>query len=75
VMSFIAGQKRKRGSTTAAGVRPSGVTSERLVVKPLDEARGHTGYLTFARRIVGEEEALEEVPLQPLEPAPPELQS
>ena len=70
-----AGQKRKRGGPAAAGVGASPVTSEKLVVKPVEEARGHTGYLTFARRIVEQEEDLEAVLPDPIEPVPNELQS
>ena len=70
-----AGQKRKRGNNAAPGVPQHDVTSERLIYKPIEEARGHTGYLTFARRIVGEEEDLEEILPEPVEPAPAEVQT
>lgn len=44
-----AGQKRKRGS-----VEVGDSASLQLLAKPMQEARGHTGFLTFARRIVEE---------------------
>jgi hypothetical protein len=70
-----AGQKRKRGGSEAPAERPSPAMCEKLVAKPVEEARGHTGYLTFARRIVEEEEGLEEVLPDPIELRPPELQT
>ncbi|KAK9829479.1 hypothetical protein WJX72_006111 [[Myrmecia] bisecta] len=46
--------------TTQGGDKPAGSTIlELLVIKPAAEARGHTGYLTFARKAVRLPEAAE----------------
>lgn len=47
----LAGQKRKRGREAQAE-DPSNQT---VIARPQMTARGHTGYLTFARRIVQED--------------------
>lgn len=39
----------------------SGTHKGAIVARPLNEARGHTGYLTFARRIIRENGTLEQI--------------
>lgn len=59
-MKPCTGAKRKWDK--AAGEGDQSQTSTSIVTaKPSNEARGHTGYLTFARRIVREVEELEAV--------------
>lgn len=53
-------KKRRRGFDSEDS---SQKTSEHTAVKPLQDAKGHTGYLTFARRIV--EEDAPEAPASP----------
>ena len=51
------GAKRKRDTASQEDL----LSGKIVTAKPANEARGHTGYLTFARRIVRETEELEAV--------------
>lgn len=66
---IAAGPKRKRtdNGLPEVGEEQNKVTpkKEAITAKPLNEARGHTGYLTVARRIVREVQELEEVQQEP----------
>ena len=64
-----AGQKgkRKRDDEAAAG-SSSEATLKHAAAKPVSEAKGHTGYLTFARRIVEEPDSVPEDPAEDLLP-------
>lgn len=69
---LLAGAKRKRedrkgsGKGTEESAEGGAAACERVIAKPNNEARGHTGYLTFARRIVRETEEIEAVEAQAL---------
>ena len=57
-----AGNKRKRNIENNKGDQAGGETY--VTAKPVNEARGHTGYLTSARRIVRESGDLKAVELE-----------
>ena len=60
------GQKRRRNETEdqqeGANAEPAQASATSLQVKPAAIARGHTGYLTFARRIVTADAPISESP-------------
>lgn len=58
-----AGQKRKRSSVETKEDEQVTPANHRITAKPMNEARGHTGYLTFARKIVSE--TLDKEAIQP----------
>ena len=64
-----AGQKGKRKrDDEAAATNSSEAVLKVAAVKPVSEAKGHTGYLTFARRIVEEPDSVPEEPVDDLLP-------
>ena len=62
-VAVSAGQKGKRKrDDEAAAANSSEATLRHAAAKPVSEAKGHTGYLTFARRIVEEPDSVPEEP-------------